>query len=533
MEDRVRLGADDHEARHVVRRRDVADVVPALTVGLLRGDERLLVDLRVRRDDVRRRRTGYAVRRSFLLLGVDARLVRRVRHAALEGVRVESEGLGVLDELRHRIAHRRPDGLVLEEQVVHLPVLALSARALGRVRAVLGVRVDLVERELLVDERGLARVEVVRRQARLDVREPALAEGALVVRVLDDLHRCVRVLAAHVLAAHVERDLLRRRGVRRLLRRLRGPCRTVRAVERGVDRRLEDVERLRARYHLTVDEERGCSAHAGLRSLVEVVLHVLRVLAGRVALPERRVVESDLLGELDELVRRIGEAHPLGLVAEELVVVREELALIAGAQRGLGRVLGVLVDREREVLVDELDLAGLDVLVVECRFGVREEPFTVRALEVRVLDHRHRSVLRALRVRAVEVELLADLHVPAAERRDAQRAPVLEPAREQGDDEQDRENDRSDDPRVLVRRGRGIAGDVRDLRGLGLGSRCSLRLVLGALLVLMLDSIARALPVIGFLVRTLRDLVLGGLVFLGTRPGGLRLVTRFCLVLVI
>src|SRR5437667_2415903 len=86
---------------------------------------------------------------------------------------------------------RRQRPLILEEHVVHLPVLAELAgtvRSLGRL-ARLGV--DLIEREVAEHVAYLARVDVILLERWERRREKSLAERALVVGELDERHRRV------------------------------------------------------------------------------------------------------------------------------------------------------------------------------------------------------------------------------------------------------------------------------------------------------------------------------------------------------
>src|SRR5580658_2432765 len=74
----------------------------------------------------------------------------------------------------------------LEQQLVHLPELALLRGGLGRLRGLLGVRMDLGDREVPEDKPDLRRVPV---EHAVDVAERAPAVRALIVTVLQDRHR--------------------------------------------------------------------------------------------------------------------------------------------------------------------------------------------------------------------------------------------------------------------------------------------------------------------------------------------------------
>ena len=108
----------------------------------------------------------------------DARGVDAAAQLVGEPVDVEAELAGVADEIRR---HQRV--LVLEQQVVHLPELALRRRRLGRLGRELGVRVDVGERQVAED---VAQVVAELRHDLAHDRLGAAAEGALEVAVLDE-----------------------------------------------------------------------------------------------------------------------------------------------------------------------------------------------------------------------------------------------------------------------------------------------------------------------------------------------------------
>ena len=95
---------------------------------------------------------------------------------------------------------RRELVLVAEQQVVHLPELALGGGGLGRLGGHLGARVDVVERQVAPD---VAHVVAVGRQQLADHLLGLTAVGALEVAVLEQRHR--RVLGtADVVALGVD-----------------------------------------------------------------------------------------------------------------------------------------------------------------------------------------------------------------------------------------------------------------------------------------------------------------------------------------
>src|SRR5512138_3549477 len=145
-----------------------------------------------------------------------------------------------------------------------------------------------------------------------------------------------------------------------------------------VDDRLEVLEGLGAADQPAVDEEGRRAADPRLLARLPVGVDDLRLLARLEAAVEARPVQPDLARVALEVGR--GEL-PLG--GEELAVHLPVLPLVVGAVGRLGRLAGLLVDREREVPVDEPDLAGVGVeQVLHRRLGLG----AVGALEVRELD---------------------------------------------------------------------------------------------------------------------------------------------------
>src|SRR4029078_4031477 len=117
------------------------------------------------------------------------------------------------------------------------------------------------------------------------------------------------------------------------------PLAVLRPGDLFVDGRRERVIGLRARERAAVDEDRrrAGDAHQGARRLV--VLDALRETAGVETLVELRLVNAE--AARGRLQRRHLE---LALVAEHRVVHLPELALLVGAQRRLGGLLGERVD---------------------------------------------------------------------------------------------------------------------------------------------------------------------------------------------
>ena len=119
------------------------------------------------------------------------------RRVAAEPFDVEAELLGVADQ-----SVRTKRVLVPEQQVVHLPERALIGRRLGGLGGELGVRVDVVERQVPPDVSDIAEVGQQLPDDRL--RLPAV--GALEVAVLDDRHRRVD-RPADVVALRIDRSI--------------------------------------------------------------------------------------------------------------------------------------------------------------------------------------------------------------------------------------------------------------------------------------------------------------------------------------
>src|SRR5215218_3011170 len=121
-----------------------------------------------------------------------------------------------------------------------------------------------------------------------------------------------------------------------------------RAAELVVDDRGDLIDRHRAVDEPAVDEHRRSAADAGLRARLLVGLDGRGLLAGIEALVELVGVHPQL-GRLGlELLDAEG-----GLIAEHRVMHLPELPLVLGAERGLGRLLGVLVEAQRELAEDD------------------------------------------------------------------------------------------------------------------------------------------------------------------------------------
>src|SRR4051794_39713178 len=161
-----------------------------------------------------------------------------------------------------------------------------------------------------------------------------------------------------------------------------------RAAQLVVDHGGDVVERHGAVDEPAVDEHRRGAADAGRRAGLDVGLDGRGLLAGIEALVELVGVQAQRGGLGLELV----DAE-LALVAEHRVVQLPELALIKGAEGGLGRLLGVLVERQRVLAEDQAHLVA--VLLLDSLEG-RGQARAEGALEVRELDDGHRGVLRAL-----------------------------------------------------------------------------------------------------------------------------------------
>src|SRR5881397_3037516 len=115
---------------------------------------------------------------------LDALRMSACVQASVEEGAIETERARVLTELR-----RRKRLLILEEPVVHLPIFALIASAVGGLRGLAGLRMDLIQRVVAKHVAHLARVNVVPFERWQCRRIEPPAERALVVEKSKDLHR--------------------------------------------------------------------------------------------------------------------------------------------------------------------------------------------------------------------------------------------------------------------------------------------------------------------------------------------------------
>src|SRR5262249_60639568 len=111
--------------------------------------------VRPRATDDERRRTAYAGGGAVAIVLLDRARVLAARQARVERGGVQAE---LRPELRQLVRCQRL--LVLEQQIVHLPVLALIARAARRLRRLARIGVDVVDREVAEDVAHLAGIHV-------------------------------------------------------------------------------------------------------------------------------------------------------------------------------------------------------------------------------------------------------------------------------------------------------------------------------------------------------------------------------------
>ena len=124
------------------------------------------------------------------VVGITGVLAQRVG----EALDIEAELLGVADEIA-----RSQRVLVVEKQVVHLPERVLRRGRFGSLRGELGMRVDVVERQVSPDVADVA--EVTQELAQDRFRPPAV--GTLEVAVLDHRDRSVE-WPADVIALRID-----------------------------------------------------------------------------------------------------------------------------------------------------------------------------------------------------------------------------------------------------------------------------------------------------------------------------------------
>jgi hypothetical protein len=157
----------------------------------------------------------------------------------------------------------------------------------------------------------------------------------------------------------------------------------------------------RANEGLAVDQEGGRAAHPAIGALAIIGRDPRRLLVAVEALPELADVELKLLGIAQERLEILDiTAAPAARrgAFEQPVVHRPEAALLGravGDMRGQQRA-GMDID-QRKIAIDEIDFAGLDILLFEPGLRLTDEGVTVRSLEVAVLDHSDRRVWVALR----------------------------------------------------------------------------------------------------------------------------------------
>ena len=141
-----------------------------------------------------------------------------------------------------------------------------------------------------------------------------------------------------------------------------------------VDDRLESLEGLSPGQEPAVDEERRSPGHAQRLAFPKLPVDVLAELTGIDTLAEGRGVQVEVGRDLT-----IGSGGKAALVLEDPVVVFPELALLVGAERGLGRRLGFGVIGKRIVAIDEPDLVAVRLLDL---LEGRTDPRAERSLEV-------------------------------------------------------------------------------------------------------------------------------------------------------
>ena len=131
---------------------------------------------------------------AFLLIRIDVRTIAVFAHTRLEGRHIKLKRLGIALERRGR---RRfsciPFVWFVKQRLVHLPVVSLLARALGRLGSEVRLGVGLADREIFVDVEDLTGIDILGLQLRVRRTDVAAAEGSAIVRELDDGDRRVRI----------------------------------------------------------------------------------------------------------------------------------------------------------------------------------------------------------------------------------------------------------------------------------------------------------------------------------------------------
>src|SRR3989454_3260487 len=144
----------------------------------LRGPD--LTGLRVAQAQEERRRAPNAGLLPVLEILADPRGVLPALEALTELLRVQSERLGVERQLGHS-----EGSLIRKQAIVHLPVLSLLTRAVGRLGRLERIRMQRLEGKVAKDVLQLPGGDVVPLDLRGCLSCVSAAEGALVVRELD------------------------------------------------------------------------------------------------------------------------------------------------------------------------------------------------------------------------------------------------------------------------------------------------------------------------------------------------------------
>ncbi len=144
--------------------------------------------------DDKGRRSGHAKAAPFLLIRIDVVAVAVLAHTGSEGRQIEIEGLGVTFECRNRRGFSCiPFVWFVKQRLVHLPVVSLLARALGRLGSEVRLGVGLADREIFVDVEDLTGIDILGLELRVRRTDVAAAERSAIVRELDDGDRRVRI----------------------------------------------------------------------------------------------------------------------------------------------------------------------------------------------------------------------------------------------------------------------------------------------------------------------------------------------------
>ena len=144
-----------------------------------------------------------------------------------------------------------------------------------------------------------------------------------------------------------------------------------------LDRRVEYRERLGSRQHSSIDEEYRSSIDPIGRSVRHVLLDLLDHGSGIEAFVESGLIETELSSPF--LVLVYAETC---LVPEERVVHCPVAALFAGAFCCFCGLLCQRMETQREIPDDDLDLACLDILLIDLWVGLLKVPSAKWALIV-------------------------------------------------------------------------------------------------------------------------------------------------------